>query len=261
MGNLARKIIDAVQNAMLDRLFVRLFPLLWIASAWEDLSSPEFSAGTLILIFGVAGVWLLYSLLEAVADQTPKPRQRSPYDQVHVYPSDKFQVSDQPPQERLRPPAFIRSLVMTLGAGGRSWISIVEGLMFIGAVALTWTLAHKSQSFWTEIDPRLADQTFREQVFLAASVILTAVIVRGWAVEQRQRLSPSTARVPVLGSILLGIVFAAVFGAGVSDLLGFSPLVVAVAGVGLLAVAVGPSWREKVLEFLFGKREPADTRP
>ena len=31
--------------------------------------------------------------------------------------------------------------------------------------------------------------------------------------------------------------------------------------VGLLAVAAGPPWREKVLEFLFGKREPADGRP
>lgn len=261
MGNLARKIIDAVQHSMLDRLFVQLLPLLWISSAWEDLSSPEYGAGTLILGFGAAGVWLLYSLLEAVADQAPKPRQRSPYDPIHVYPSDSFQVSDKPPHERLRPPAFIRSLVMTLGAGGRSWISIIEGLMFIGAVALTWTLAHKSQSFWSDIDTRLAEQTFREQLFLVASVILTALLVRLWAVEQRQRLSPSTARAPLLGMVLLGVVFAAVLGLWVSDLLGFRPLVGAVAGVALLAVAVGPTWREEVLEILFGRREPADTPP
>jgi len=260
VGNLARKIIDAIQHSMLDKLFVRLFPLLWIWSLWEDVSSSEYRTGSLFLLLGVSGTWLLYSLLQAAADQSPKPRQRAPYDPVYVCPPDSVPASGRASEQRPRPPAFVRSLVMALGAGGRSWISILEGLMFIGAVTLTWTLAHKSQSFWTDIDPRLAEQTFREQLFLAASVILTAVIVRGWAVEQRQRLSPSTARVPVLGSILLGIVFATVFGAGVSDFLGFSPLVGAVAGVGLLAVAVGPSWRQKVLELLFGKREPADGR-
>ena len=261
MGNFARKIIDAVQHSMLDRLFVQLLPLLWISSAWEDLSSPEYGAGTLILLFGVAAVWLLYSLLEAAADQSPKPRQRSPYDPVPVYPPDKVPASGPLSEQQPRPPAFIRSLVMALGVGGRSWISIIEGLMFIGSVALVWTLAYKSQSFWLDIDPRLAEQTFREQLFLVTSVILTALLVRLWAVEQRQRLSPSTARAPLLGMVLLGVVFAAVLGLWVSDLLGFGPLAGVVAGVGLLAVAAGPPWREKVFEFLFGKREPVDGRP
>ena len=134
---------------MLDRLFVQLLPLLWISSAWEDLSSPEYGAGTLILLFGVAAVWLLYSLLEAAADQSPKPRQRSPYDPVHVYPPDRVPASGPTSEQQPRPPAFIRSLVMALGVGGRSWISIIEGLMFISAVALVWTLANKSQSFWS----------------------------------------------------------------------------------------------------------------
>ncbi len=133
--------------------------------------------------------------------------------------------------------------------------------MFIGSVALVWTLAYKSQSFWSDIDPRLAGQAFREQLFLAASVTLIALLVRLWAVEQRQRLSPSTARAPLLGMVLLGVVFAAVLGLWVGDLLGFGPLAGVVAGVGLLAVAAGPPWREKVFEFLLGKREPADTRP
>jgi hypothetical protein len=47
----------------------------------------------------------------------------------------------------------------------------------------------------------------------------------------------------------------------VSDLLGFGLLAGAIGGIGLLAVAIGPPWRDKVLEFLFGKREPADGRP
>lgn len=261
MGNLARKIIDAVQNSMLDRLFVRLFPLLWIASMWEQLSPSEYGAGTLMLLLGVAGLWLLYSLLEAAADQSPKPRRRSPYDPVHVYPSSSLPVSNQPPKECPRPPAFIRSLVMTLGFGGRSWAFILESLMFIGAFALVLALTYKSQLFWSAVDPRLADQDSRERLFLAASVILFALFIRGWAVEQRERLAPSAGRPPVLGSILVGGVFAAFVGMIVSDLLGFGLLAGAIGGIGLLAVAIGPPWRDKVLEFLFGKREPADTRP
>ncbi len=261
MGNFARKIIDAVQNSMLDKLFVQLFPLLWISSAWEQLSPSEYGAGIWVLLLGFVGPWLLYSLLEAAADQSPKPRQRTPYDPVYEYPSNSLSVSDQPPKERLRPPAFLRSLVMTLGAGGRSWISIVEGFLFIGAFAVTWTLAYKSQSFWSEVDPRLAEQASREQLFIAASVILIAVLVRGWAVEQRERLSPSAARAPLLGSILLGVVIAALLGMWVSDLLGFGLLFGAVGSVSLLAVALLPPWREKVLETLFGGREPAEGRP
>lgn len=245
---------------MLDRLFVRLFPLLWISSAWAELSPSAYAAGALAIPLGGIGLWLLYSLLEAAADQSPKPRPRSPYDPVHVYPSNIFRVSDQPPKERLRPPPFMRSLVMRFSVGGRSWISIVEGLMFIGAFALTWTLAHKSQSFWSKVDPRLAEQTSREQLFLAASVVLIALIVRGWAVEQRERLSPSTARAPVLGLILLGVVVAALLGMWASDFFGFGPVAGLVGGVGLLAVAFGPPWRERVLEFLFGKREVAEGR-
>jgi hypothetical protein len=133
--------------------------------------------------------------------------------------------------------------------------------MFAGAFTLTWMLAHKSPAFWSDLHQGLAEQASRERLFLAASVILFALFIRGWAVEQRERLSPSAGRPPVLGSILVGGVFAALLGMGLSDFLGFGLLAGAIGGIGLLAVAIGPPWRDKVLEFLFGKREPADTRP
>jgi len=215
----------------------------------------------LVLLAGIAGLWLLYSLLDAVADQSPKPRQRSPDDPVYVYPSDTLPVSNQRPKECPRPPAFIRSLVMTLGFGGRSWAFILEGLMIMGAFALALALTYKSQPFWSAVDPRLADQDSRERLFLAASAVLIALFIRGWAVEQRERLSPSANRAPVLGLILLGVVFAALLGMWLSDLLGFGLLAGAIGGVGLLTVAIGPPWRDKVLEILFGKRDPADGRP
>lgn len=260
MGNLARKIIDAIQNAMLDRLFVRLFPLLWIWSMWDRIAPSESGAG-LWVILGITGLWLLYSLLEAAADESPKPRQRTPYDPVHVYPSDTVPACDQPPKHGLRPPAPIRAFVMTFGVGGRSWISIIEGLLLVGAFTLTWMLAYKSAAFWSEVFPQLAEQASREQLFVAVAFVLIALFIRGWAVEQRERLSPSAARTPILGWILLGVVFAALLGMWVSDFLGFGLLSGVIGGVSLLAVAIGPPWREKVLEFLFGKREPADGRP
>ncbi len=247
---------------MLDKLVMRLFPLLWISSAWERLSSPEYGAGTLVLLLGVAGLWLMYSLLEAAADQSPKPRQRSPYDPVYEYPSNSFSEWDQRPKDVLRPPALIRSLVMTLGVRGRSWITVIEGLMFVGAIALTWMLAYKSQTFWSGVHQGLAQQAQREQLFLAAAVTLTGLIIRMWAVEQRQRLSPSPPPgLPVFGSILVGAALAAFLGMLLSELFGFGLLPGVVGGLGLLAAAFLPPWREKVLEFLFGKREPADGHP
>jgi hypothetical protein len=260
VGNLARKIIEAIQHSMLDRLVARLFPLLWIWSMWDRMAPSESWAG-LWVILGIAGLWLLYSLLEALADQSPKPRQRTPYDPVYIYPSNSPPAGDQTPKDGPRPPAPIRAFVMAVGLGGRSWISIVEGLMLLGGFTLTWMLAYKPRAFWSDLHPGLAEQASREQLFLAASVTLIALFIRGWAVEQRERLSPSASRAPVLGSIMLGVVFAALLGIWLSDFLGFGLLAGAMGGMGLLAVAIGPPWRDKVLEFLFGKREPVDGRP
>ncbi|MFO0413354.1 MAG: hypothetical protein ACK51B_10945, partial [bacterium] len=66
---------------------------------------------------------------------------------------------------------------------------------------------------------------------------------------------------PLLGSILLGVALTAMLGMIVSELFGFGLLPGVIGGPGLLAIALLPPWRTKVLEFLFGKREPADTRP
>lgn len=262
MGNFARKIIEAIQHSMLDKLFVRLVPqwCCW-SLMWMQLSPSASGAGALVLLAGIAGLWLLYTLLDAVSDQSPKPRPRTPYDPVYEYPPNSFSARDRQLGNRPRPPALIRSFVMTFGVGGRSWITIIEGLLFIGALTLILMLAYKSQAFWSDVDPRLAEQASRERLFLAASVILVAFSIRGWAVEQRERLSPSTARPPALGIILLSIAIAAMIGMNLSDLLGFGLLPGVIGGIALLAVAIGPPWRDKVLEFLFGKREPADTRP
>jgi hypothetical protein len=262
VGNLARKIIDAVQNSMLDKLVARLFPLLWVFTFWDRLAPSDSWTGFMILIFALLGLFALYWVIGAIADEPPRPRRRRPFDQLHERPVDGFSAWEKLPPEGLRPPALIRCLVMTLGVRGPSWISVIEVLALPCTFGLTWMLAYKSGTFWTGVHQALAEQTVREQVFLAAAVVLTVLILRGWAVEQRQRISPSPAPgLPVLGSILLGVAFTAMLGMIVSEFLGFGLLAGAMGGIGLLAVAIGPPWRDKVLEFLFGKREPVDGRP
>ncbi|MDP2765716.1 MAG: hypothetical protein Q8O54_12870 [Brevundimonas sp.] len=262
MGNLARKIIDAVQNTMLDKLVARLVPLLWISFLWERLSPSESGTASLILIFGVLGLLALHWVLGTIADQPPKPRQRTAYDHVHDHPTSAFAAWDQPPEEGLRPPALIRSLVMTLGVRVPSWFSVIEGLMFICGITLAWMLAYKSEAFWSGVHQALAQQALREQLFLTAAVAVTGLLIRLWAVEQRQRLSSAPPPgLPVLGSTLLGAAFAAFLGMLLSDLFGFGLLPGLIGGPSLLAVALLPPWRTKMLEILFGRREPADGRP
>ncbi len=262
MGNFARKIIDAVQNLMLDRLVARLVPLLWISTLWDRLAPSEFTTGPLILILCILGLWALYWVLGAIADQPPKPRRRTPYDRLHEHSSSGFAAWDQPPEDGLRPPAVIRWLLMTLGVRGRSWVSVIEGLAIIGAFTLAWMLAYKPGTFWSGLHQALAQQTLREQIFLAASVTLLGLVVRGWAVEQRQRLSSSPPPdLPVPGLILLGAAFVASFGMLLSNLFGFGLLPGLLVGPGLLALALLPPWRTKVVDTLFGKREPADAGP
>ncbi|MDP2116278.1 MAG: hypothetical protein Q8J71_02650 [Brevundimonas sp.] len=262
MGNFARKIIDAVQNTMLDKLAVRLVPLLWVSFLWEQLAPSESGTVSLILIFGVLGLLALHWVLGTIADQPPKPRRRKAYDHVHEHPPSAFAAWDQPPEDGLRPPALIRSLVMALGVRGPSWFSVIEGLMLICAMTLAWMLAYKSETFWSGVHQALAQQSLREQLFLTAAVTVTGLSIRLWAVEQRQRLSPSPPPgLPVLGSILLGAAFAGSLGMLLSHLFGVGLLPGAIGGPSLLAIALLPPWRAKVLDFLFGKREPADTRP
>jgi len=262
MGNFARKIIDAVQNSMLDRLVVQLLPLLWMSSMWDELSPSESGAGSLILILGALGLLMLHWLLGAIADEPPGPRRRTPYDSLQKHPDSSIGAWDQQPADGLRPPALIRSLIMLLGVRGRSWISLIEVLLFFAAFALAWMLARKSETFWSGVHQVLAQQGLREQIFLAASAAVTVLSIRFWAVEQRQRLSSSPRPdPPAFGSVLVGIAFTAFLGMMLSDLFGFGLLPGLVGGPGLLAIALLPPWREKVLEFLFGKREPADGRP
>lgn len=262
MGSFARKIIDAVQNSMLDRLAVQLLPLLGMSSMWEQLSPSESGAGSLILILGVVGLLMLHWLLGAIADRSPKPRRRTPYDPLHEHPGSSIGAWDQQPEGGLRPPSTIRWLVMILGVRGRSWIPVIEVSMFFFAMGIAWLLARKSETFWSGVHEVLAQQAAREQVFLAASVAVAVLSIRFWAVEQRRRLSPSSPPDhPAYGSVLVGIAFTAFLGMMLSDLFGFGLLPGLIGGPGLLAVALLPPWRTKVLEFLFGKREPADGRP
>lgn len=247
---------------MLDRLAVQLLPLLSISSMWEQFSPSEFGAGSLILILGIVGLLMLHWLLGAIADRPPMPRRRTPYDSLHEHSGSSLGAWDQQPEGGLRPPALIRSLVMMLGVRGRRWVTVIEVLMFFCAFTLAWMLARQSGTFWSGVHQGLAQQALREQIFLAASVAVTVLSIRFWAVEQRQRLYPSPPPDhPTFSSVLVGIAFTAFFGMMLSDLFGFGLLPGLIGGPSILAAALLPPWRAKVLETLFGRQEPADGRP
>ena len=138
---------------MLDRLAVRLLPVLWLCTLWEKLTPADSETTSLFLILGVLGVMAGAWILGALADSAPKPRQRTPYNQLHDTPRSGLAVWDQTPDANLTPPPFMCALVKALGAGPGNRTMAFEVLLFIAAMALAWLLSEKSASFWAELHP------------------------------------------------------------------------------------------------------------
>lgn len=254
MGNLARKIIEGLQQTMLDRLAIRLVPMLWLYTLWARLAPQESGVLTLPLLLGGFVLFVVFWALGMLADQPPKPHRRTPYDSLHESPSNGFSAWDRTPGDGLRPPGLMRRVVMTLGARNASRGALVELLLFFAALALAWLLSHKPEAFWADIHPRLAPRHSRELLFLAASSMALLLITRSWATEQRQRLEPFVqARPPRFGPLVFLVVFAAFMGMILSDLIGFSLLTGVIGGLTLSLIGVLPPWRRRVVDVLFGR--------
>lgn len=255
MGNIARKFINGVQQTMLDRLAIRLLPVLWLFTLWENLAPRESGPVSLILLLGVLGVLFGCWTLGAVADTAPPPRRRSPYDQLHETPPAGFSAWDQLPDKNLNPPAFMRRLVRTIGAGPDNRGITFEVLLFISAVALAWLLSRRPADFWADIHPALGAQSAREALFLAASAVVLFLCVRSWATEQRRRLEPAPVRYGSgFGIFLFLLASGAFMGMVFSDLLGYGLLPGVIGGTVLVILGAVVPWRSRFLDILFGKR-------
>lgn len=260
MGNLARKIIDAVQNLLLDKLLERLMPLAWIVMFWQQMQpTPRFEVigGVLLaVILLMASGWAL----GALANRRPRVARPGLYDRLHQEPPNGFAAWDELPAGGLQPPAAIRAIVMVCGAGPRAgWVSVCEVLVFMSAMALAFTLSWASPRFWAEVHPGLAEFASRERLLFVVGGVLAVVVVRSWAVQQRYRLNP----LPIPGSrrwsdtsvsLTTGIIATGLISM-VAPLIGLPVWQAILAGIVSSLVAFGPPWRGRLLDAIFGKRE------
>lgn len=265
MGNLARKIIDAVQNAMLDRLVVRLSPLWAVLSLWEgrrgDQSPDLIGALLLILLVLLALGWAL----GAMANRRPRPPGRA-LERLQKAPSNGFEAWTEPPADGLRPPTLLRWLVMTLGSrrSRASWTLLISVASFLSAFGLLIALAHAPEAFWANLHPVLSDLSVRDALWIGATAILVLQMLRQWADEQRDRLEPGEVLhgqprsdwVP-LGAIFMITVAVSVFA---SFTFRWPISIMAVPILPLAVIACVPAWRGALVDVWFGKPVDDDVR-
>lgn len=254
MGNFARKIIDATQHTMLDRLAARSVPLIWLFSMWERLSPSDSSATTFALLVGGLVLIFLFWALGALANASPKPRPRSPYDQLHESPRSGFGAWDRPPEDGLRPPAAVRWLVMTFGRRDSIWLTVVELLIFFGTLALAWVVSREPAAYQAALPSWLAERSSPQGVFLVASAAVLTLSFRSWAVEQRDRVVHSARPPSRVVAVVFLFAFAAFIGMMLGDLFGGGLLLGSAIGVALVALTVLSPWRGHVVDALLGKQ-------
>ena len=256
MGNFARKIIDAVQNTMLDRLFIRLTPCWGVALLWDGGRMSEITAGFVAV---AALVLFIAWVLGALARLGPR-KDRSALLRLHDMPENGFAVWGRPPEGGIRPPHPMRWLVRILGAPDSEprpvWVGLLMFGLLLVLLILTWAVATKPAEFWREA-PWLAIPSNRIAVLSGATVLVLALAIRDWASEQRALLEerapprPAPSRMADYGAFLImagAVALVAViwWSAPVWIALG---LIVAIALAGLI-----PLLPTKVMNFLFGER-------
>lgn len=205
METLARKIIDAIQNSLVGDLVARLFwPIgyLWLivtnAITPDDLNLWFAIGAAVFWIFGAFTIWLL----GALANRSLKRRKRYLSDPGVPLPANGFEAWEIPPQDGLRPPAFMRKLVNILGAQDVRSKDVSRAVflsLFIALIALMGGLAFSPQ-FFEKVHPWFASTEHRLLLVHACLVGLTALQIRQWAVDQKRLLAEQDLAKP-LGSM------------------------------------------------------------
>ena len=250
MGNGARKIIEAVQNMFLDRLFLDLWPLIW-ASGYL-LGGPEAGGAALwpfaAWVLCLAAAWLL-----GVLARTGSPRRGNPYDPD----PNGFSIWGRSPEKGLRPPPIVRALIFALAWPQTGWRSLLHQFLGLGGflIVAAYVFPHTPSLLvrWLG-DPDRAQAL----AWIAFGLMAGHIIIR-WARNQRLRLEgrssspppPSAAAFEIVTLALMAVAVGA-FAAITFDL----PLWVGLAALlpAALVCAFSPV-RARVLDILFGKRE------
>lgn len=255
MGNLARKIIDAVQNSMLDRLLLASFPLLGLAAWWDDRWESPNPDLTLWLLVGLPTVFIVAWLIGVAANHA-RPRRGSD-------PMDGFGAWALMPPERLNPPDWIRAIVfaLTFPRSSASWWALFSMAVFMGSFCLLLILSRQPLPEWAYVHPAMADPAVVDRVWFISAGLFVASVVQSWAFEQRRRLDPTTQTEQPERSRWFDLAFLTIvlvpLGLVLSAAFGGLKWIMAIVAVIILTAAGAPLWRRRGFDFLFGKRDSA----
>jgi len=237
---------------MLDRLFVRLLPLWWIASLadrrWEA-TSPAMALGLLVIL---PSIFALAWLIGVVANHAPTQRKPAPSNGLEAWASM--------PAEELKPPRLMRSIVFALSTSRPSgWWFLLTVAAFVTAGCLLWGLTQDPLPGWLPVERAHADPAILDMVWLAAAATVVLLLVLSWAGEQRARLEP---RAPTddSGWLAFGVLVMILIGVGLiasTFWSGFQWIAVAI-GIALIPLTIFPNWRRGTLDVIFGRREPRE---
>lgn len=257
MGNGARKIIDAVQNSLLDTLLLRLVPLWWIGSLWErrqtDLSANVMASLLAITLLLFAGAWAL----GAIANRRPE----GVGEQARgIGRANGFEAWAEPPSGGLNPPSWLRAVVMVLSRNPapHPLMGLVSFTLFFTAAGLLWTLSYRPDSSWI-VREGFADGSTGDALWLASAGVVVIFVLRQWAVQQRGRLVPEEPLPSSSGSEWMGFGLLSIFVLGMvlvpSATFGWPRWIMVIPVIALAAIALFPRLRRGVLDIVFGKQD------
>ena len=252
---------------MLDRLVVRSIPLWPVGSFWDE-RHAEYGSGIMTsILFALLGLFGIAWILGAFANSRPRhPNEASRRSRESH--SNGFEAWSEQPIGGLRPPAFLRWIVMSLGSrrDRPEWAFLIEFVGFLSAFALLWALANLSDTFWSDLHPALANASVQGSLWIGATVLIVLVVLRQWAGEQRDRLEPPADLRGLPRSEWVPFLMLSVLAVTITAMIGFTfqwPSWSAAVPLILLAVVgLVPGWRRAVNDVMFGKPvEPAARRP
>lgn len=255
MGNFARKIIDAVQNSMLDRLLLASFPLLPLAAWWDDRRESPAPSLTLWLLVGLPTVFMVAWLVGVAANHATHRRGSDPM--------DGFGAWSLMPSEQLTPPGWIRAIVFALSfpRSSASWCALLSMGVFMGSFCVLLILSREPLPEWVYVYPAMADPAVVDRVWIISAGLVVASVIQSWAFEQRRRLDPPRQTEQPERSSWLDIAFLTIvlvpLGLALSAAFGGLKWIMAIVAVIIVIAAVAPLWRRRGFDVLFGKRDSA----
>lgn len=266
MGNLARKIIDAVQNTMLDSLLSRLVGLLWIGSIWQSQMQSDGMEVMATILIATGVIFALAWMLGALANRRPSPR-KGPLQRLHQPPANGFEAWSELPAGGLRPPKLVRAAIMMLGTRKSrfsGWVRLMSFCAFLLAIGLIWALPNRPPSFWAGIHPWLSDTSVHDRLWAACAGLVVFLTIQSWATEQRARLEPTPIPMPPVSDwVSFAWVAISVFALclAATTLLNLPFWIALALTIVLSLTALAPPWRNEFLDAIFGKRDQSPITP